>query len=145
MSNASNGGNSQAAKTQAPALIRSGRLREARIQLEERCRHCPEEADAWFLLGALNGRLGELDQAIEACEHTIAIRPDHADALYNLGQAHLHRGDIPRAAAAYESLVESHPDHALGWNNLGYILTRHPRWWRHHPRRYTGSLPCVNG
>ncbi len=52
----------------------------------------PERALAWYRLGNLQARDGELDGAIASYTRAVALEPDNAEARHNLGLVHIRRG-----------------------------------------------------
>jgi predicted O-linked N-acetylglucosamine transferase (SPINDLY family) len=111
-----------ALKQQAFACIQAQQFHEAKALYTEICRADGQDAEAWFLLGAVNAQLGLFDESIACCHQAVAFRPDYVDAYYNIAQVHMHRGNFKEAVAAYRQVVRLSPDHALALNNLGYAL-----------------------
>lgn len=121
------------ASTTSRAILRS-RLKKAREQLAAGERGVAEQmirsvcaadgadAEAWFLLGALHGQRGEMDEAITHARRAIAIRPDYADAWYNLAQAFMHVERFADAVEAYRGYLKLRPAHADAHNALGLAL-----------------------
>jgi len=68
----------------------------------------PDDPDGWKFLGNLLNRTGDIDGAIKACNHVLALgnRVDAqaviADATSNLGILYSTLGDLDRAEAMYE-------------------------------------------
>lgn len=80
------------------------------------------DAEAWFLLGAVHGQLGEFAQAAECCRRSIALHPGAAVTHYNLGIA-LHRlGQYEEAVTSFREAVRRQPDYAEAWHDLGNAL-----------------------
>jgi tetratricopeptide (TPR) repeat protein len=77
-------------KKKALACLQSNRLQEAKAIYSEICRSTSRDAEAWFMLGAVNGQLGLFDEAVVCCRRAVEVNPGYADAYYNLGQAHMH-------------------------------------------------------
>ncbi len=75
-------------------------------------------ADAWHLLGLIDQRTGNPDQARTMFDRAIAI--DHHNPNYRLSAAILLKslGQLEQAADAYQQLLELHHDHAAAWSNL---------------------------
>jgi len=121
-------GTQNANKQRAMTLIRANRLAEARQLFGEICRADRNDAEAWFVLGALNGQLGAIDDAIDCCRCAIALRPDYADAHYNLAQALMHQGRHREAVTAYQQVVSLRPDQVEARNHLGFVLNELGRY-----------------
>lgn len=113
---------SQAQKNWAMACIQAGRFAEAKAIYTEICRARPGDADAWFMLSAINGYLGLMGEAVRCGRQAVAIRPDYVEAHYNLGQAYKRLNKSPEAEASFRAAVRLRPDYAEAWDNLGYIL-----------------------
>jgi predicted TPR repeat methyltransferase len=114
--------NSTALRKQAMSYIQSSRFPEAKALYAEICRSSPGDAEAWFMLCAINGHLGLFDEAIRCGREAVAISPQYVDAHYNLGQAYMHQRKLEEAAASYREVVRLNPAHADAWNNLGNAL-----------------------
>lgn len=52
----------------------------------------PERALAWYRLGNLQTRAGDLDGAMDSFTRTLALEPDNAEARHNLGLVQIRRG-----------------------------------------------------
>jgi len=114
--------NVQAQKNQGMALLHSGRFPEAGKLFTEICRISPGDAEAWFMLCAINGTLGHMAEAIRCGRQAVVIRPDYVDAHYNLGQAYKRLNDWREAEQSFRHCVQFKPDYAEAWDNLGYVL-----------------------
>ncbi|MBI3442004.1 MAG: tetratricopeptide repeat protein [Proteobacteria bacterium] len=111
-------------KAQAQACLQASRFEEARQLYEQICRLNPQDAEAWFFFGAVNGQLGRFDEAITCSLRVIALQPDHSDARYNLAQAYMHQARFREAAEAYREVARRNPQHVPTLNNLGYALVQ---------------------
>lgn len=97
-------------KQQAHACLQGGRLAEARALYAEFCRDHPNDADSWFLLGAVNGQLGFFEEAADCCRRSIAAWPGHADAHFNLGLALQRLGRLEEAKTSLRAAIKLKPD-----------------------------------
>ncbi|MEE9614915.1 MAG: tetratricopeptide repeat protein [Thermodesulfobacteriota bacterium] len=82
----------------------------------------PEYLPARMALGALYGRTGRYDRAVEefpACR--LRLAPANPSAHYNLGLAHEMRGSIDEAARHYGKALELDPDHPKAKKRLERI------------------------
>lgn len=123
-----------ALKSQAQQLLSRNELAPARGLYERICVLGPDDAESWFILGAIHGSLGAFGEAIACCQRTLELKPDHVDAHYNLAQAYMHLRKFEEAANCFRNVVQLRPDHADAWNNLGNAL--------HDLLRYDEARAC---
>jgi protein O-GlcNAc transferase len=107
---------------QGLTLLQSNRLEEAKALYTRIGDLDPEDADAWYKLGAIHGMLGNIDEAGKCCRKVIALRPDHSEAHASLGNVLFHRGAHAEAIAHYQTAVRINPGNASAYNNLGNAL-----------------------
>ena len=107
---------------QAKSLIRNRRFEEARALYARICAKKSQNPEDWFMLGALNGQLGRLDEAVACCRRTIELDPDHGDAHYNLAQAFVHLNRHQDAVTHYQHVLRIVPNHIEALNHLGFAL-----------------------
>ncbi len=87
-------------------------------------RRVPHYAQVHERLGVCQGKLGQLDRAIESCEKSVALDPFHSYTHFHLGYAYQLRGHTDKAGAQYRIAVRLEPENGPAWNNLGGILYR---------------------
>ncbi len=109
-------------KTQAQALLQAGRLQEAMTVYKEICAADKRDADAWFLLGAINGQLGNPADAENCFRHVIALHPDSAQAHYNLGIALRDQARPSEAVDSFRKAILFKPDYLEAYSSLGFVL-----------------------
>jgi len=116
-------------KSLAQLLLRAQRFNEAKAAYTELCRVAPDDPDNWFLLGAVFGQMGQMQEAIVSCKRAISLRPraislrpDHVGAYYNLAQAYMHLRNIGEAQDCFRRVTELNPQHVEAWVNLGNLL-----------------------
>lgn len=114
-------------RAQGEALLRNNRLQEARDLHQQLCRLDEADADAWFVLGAINGQLSDPKAAEDCSRKVIALRPDWAEAHFNLGISLRDQGRLPEALDAFHVAIRLKPDHATAHNAIGYVLARQGR------------------
>jgi len=83
--------------------------------------------EAWFNLGLLEKRAGNLDAAIAAYEAALEVRPDYQAARNNLAVALEAAGRFEEAEALWRLLVELDPTYTGAWQNLADLLRRQDR------------------
>jgi hypothetical protein len=97
----------------ARAMVQQGKLAEAREQLEAVVAAQPAFAWAWFDLGRISEKLGELPGALDEMEAAAQARPGYEHAGYFWAQAarlaHAAGDEARRAACAREALAQA-PD-----------------------------------
>ena len=112
-----------AMKGQGRLLIQKQRLQEAKTLFADMCSNHGADAETWYLLGSVNGMLGNIDAAGECCRRAIALQPDYCDALVNLGHVCLSQGKRDEALSQYEATLNINPQHAGALSGLGNVLT----------------------
>lgn len=83
----------------------------------------PESSLAFYITGVAYGKLGFVDEAVNAFRQAIKLKPDHMDAWNNLGWAYTLQGKFPDAVAAFQETVKLSPTDPQAWSNLGRALT----------------------
>jgi tetratricopeptide (TPR) repeat protein len=83
----------------------------------------PESSLAQYIMGVAYGKLGFVDEAVNAFRQAIKLKPDHIDAWNNLGWAYTLQGKFADAVAAFQETVELSPTDPQAWSNLGRTLT----------------------
>jgi tetratricopeptide (TPR) repeat protein len=91
-------------------LIQHNRLTEARTLCERWCQRQRVDAEAWFLLGSIDAKLGKLDIAIENLRHSLSINSQMAMTHNNLGMIYLQAGNYPQARACFEKALSLQPE-----------------------------------
>ena len=74
-------------KQRVLALLQNEKFEEAKSLLAEVCKLDHGDAQAWQLLGAIHGMLGDVGKAESCCRRAIALQPDSAETRANLGVA----------------------------------------------------------
>jgi predicted TPR repeat methyltransferase len=107
---------------QGRVLIDAGRFDDARRVFGEICETGSENAEAWFLLGAIAGQFGDMAEAARCSSRAAALAPEYADAHFNLGLALRRLGRPAEAEKSLRRVTMLRPEHAQAWDNLGYVL-----------------------
>ena len=110
-----------ALKEKAEVLLRANQLAAAKDVYDKICRMDDRDADAWFRLGGIHGRLGDNELAIQCCQKAVALDPGHAEAYLNLGVAQHARGNKEEAKRSLESALKLKPGLAVAYYHLGQI------------------------
>lgn len=119
---ASNNVHTSSKKKKAFELIQANRFAEARTLFAEICALDRTDAEAWFALGVINGKLNQAAESIECFRKAIALQPGHALAYYNLGMALRGLGKVEEAANAFREVTRLAPQRPEAYINLGNAL-----------------------
>ncbi len=98
-------------KKKAKALFDQKKYKEARELYQKVCEIDKRDADAWFMLGMIDGLLGYKEQSIDSLEHAVLLRPKHVLSYYNLGISYRDVGKLEAAIAAFSKSVNLKPDY----------------------------------
>jgi len=82
----------------ALAALEAGKTDVAMRELKLSLQLNPLHAESHFLLAALLGREGQIDQAMVGYKRVMTLEPNNAVARYNLGTSLLVRGEPVQAA-----------------------------------------------
>lgn len=109
-------------KKQGMKMLETQRLPEAQALFTEACQLNPNDAHAWYILGAIHGQLGQLEEAVTATQRSLALQANNPDALCNLGLSleQLMRRD--EAMDCYRKVLALQPAHLEARKNLGSLL-----------------------
>lgn len=121
----------RAKKKQALACVQSRRLPDALTLYREICEHNPRDAEAWFMLGIVCVRVGDIAAAETALRRTLHLLPDFAQAQLNLGHVLELQGKLAEAEACYRRAVAIKPALADSHEFLGRLY------------RQRGDLPAA--
>ena len=89
----------------AALLMQQNQLEEAIQLTTTACQRAPEVALAWYNLGLMERRRGDLLAAIKAYERSIGLDPSHAESHQNLAVAKLMGGDIDGARTGFRQAI----------------------------------------
>jgi tetratricopeptide (TPR) repeat protein/SAM-dependent methyltransferase len=107
--------------------MNNNRLEEARAVYTRIIDLASEDAEAWYVLSNINGRLGRIEEVEECCRRAIALRPDLSEAYVNLGHVCLIQGKPDEALAQYQAAVKINPGYPDVYFNIGNILREQGR------------------
>ncbi len=106
-------------KENAAILLRDNRLQEALSLYDQVSRIDNQDAEAWFMLGGIHGRLGSHEQAVNCCQRVVAIEPQNAAAYCNMGNALQALGRLNEALSCYQQALRLQPGLADAHYNMG--------------------------
>jgi FkbM family methyltransferase len=84
----------------------------------------PNNAQAWYLLGAACAQLGQLDEARSSLRQATGVNPRHAEAHNHLGVVLAQQASLDDAINSFRRALELKPDSLEVLNNLGLALLR---------------------
>jgi hypothetical protein len=106
----------------ARELTVNGDYYGAIVLLKQAVEFAPDNADAWFLLGACQERNPKWRrEAAESFQRALSIDPENVDAMISLGDLYRQGGMISRAQTCYEDVLRIAPDNAEAKSRLGQI------------------------
>ena len=109
-------------KRKALELVQGNRFAEARVLCMEICRLDGADAEAWFMLGTINGRLNNAAETIDCFRRAVALQPGHALAYFNLGMALRGQGRNEEAVDAFREVTRLVPQRPEAYVCLGQVL-----------------------
>ena len=109
-------------RKQGLALMNDNRLEEAKTIYSKIVELDPEDAEGWYVLSNINGKLGSIEEVGECCRRAIALRPDYGEPYINLGHVYLMQGHPEEALAQYQAAARINPAAPAVYFNMGNIL-----------------------
>lgn len=100
----------QSRKKKATELVQTDQLTEAKQLLDEVCRIDRMDAEAWFMLGVVNGRLNDIENSIVCLRQSLKLNSGNPLAQYNLGTALRSQGRLDEAIRAFQESVRLAPE-----------------------------------
>lgn len=132
----------------AQCEIRRGNAEGAEILTTKLCDAFPNSAEAHYLRGLFRSRSGQLDDAIQCFERSIALNPALSAPYQDLGLIYFNRGNLEQAIALSRKAVEQMPGNAPCFSNMLFFASHdeHVRpedlfeLHREYSRRYEAPL-----
>lgn len=112
----------RARKKHALEHFQQNRLQEAKTLYAQVCQLDKRDADAWKMLGAVHGMLGEYADAETCCRRVIELAPKDFGTCNNLGNALKFQNKLTEAEDAYRQAIRVEPRYAEAYNNLGNLM-----------------------
>lgn len=111
------------AMQQGVMLLQQGNLPAAATLFQQILNAYPRHADALHLLGLVQGRSGDLKQAIKSIKKALKINSKAAHYHRNLGLFLMESGRQQEAVAAFKRAIALNPKDADSHNDLGVIFS----------------------
>ena len=133
-------------KKKALALFQANHLVEARRLFEEICAADRSDAEAWQLLGAVRGMLGDYAAAESGLRQALRLQPS-PEAHYYLGNTLMAQNRLDEAVAAFQAALRLQPQLAEAHCNLGDALQNQERYHEAENcyRKAIGLRPALIG
>jgi len=112
-------GNASQQKQTISELAQSGDIARARQLCHALCDQAPNDPEAWFLLGAINGAVSDYPEAERCCKRAIELVPEHAMLRFNLAIALLRQGKAAEAIEQFERALAIQPAFPEAYRELG--------------------------
>lgn len=100
------------------ALVALKRYKEATIQYESVIAMDPDEPDAYYGLGNIALKQGNLEEAIQQYKKAIEADPTYTNAINNLGAIYIKQADWDNAIATLRKAIDINPDFPESYYNL---------------------------
>ena len=103
-------------------LLKSGKLNNAKIKIENCIKKFPKSFVLFNILGGVYAGQDELEVAINHHKKSVEINPDYAEGYNNLGIAFQKLGLFEEAVKNFKKTLKLKPNFSLAYNNLGVAL-----------------------
>ena len=95
------------------------------VLLKQSVEYWPDNAQAWYLLGACQERNPKWRRdAAESYQMALSIDPNFIDALISLGDLYKSEGLTSRAQSCYEDVLKISPENQQAKTRLGSMKKR---------------------
>jgi len=114
-------------KQEAFACFQNDRLQEAKVLYTEISGTDEFDAEVWFMLGVINGKLGSHQQAADCFRKSLSIQPNHVLTYLNLGLALRLQGKFKDAAESFKEAIRLDPQNKSAidaYKGVDYLATR---------------------
>ncbi|HET7437234.1 MAG TPA: tetratricopeptide repeat protein [Thermoanaerobaculia bacterium] len=106
----------------AKELSANGDYYGAIVLLKQAVQFAPDNADAWYLLGACQERNPRWRrEAAESYQMALSIDPNLIDAMISLGDLYKHQGLASRAQSCYEDVLKISPENQQAKSRLSQM------------------------
>ena len=109
-------------KQQVVNLLQQQRFSEAQSACQTLCAKLPQDAEAWFLLGAIQGQLGNYSDAENSCRTALKLQPNQPALHYNLAITLLRQQQADAAIPHLRQAIGLNPGYIEAHLELGNAL-----------------------
>lgn len=103
-------------------LIQSNRLKKAEEIAQTTLKIVPDQPEVHLMLGRLQRKNGQLDQAISHLSHAITLNPGLVEALIELGKIYQERRDLEEAIDIFKKASQADPSDPRPYYYAGMAL-----------------------
>ena len=100
------------------------RYPEAVSHYETATRLDPQLVQAFYSLGLLQDKMGNIDLGLQTLHKAVALAPNNGYINYDLGVLYAKKSDYAQSAIYSQKAVENGGDFAEAYNNYGYALAQ---------------------
>ncbi len=101
--------------------LNQGHIHEARELCIKLCKKHKKNAEAWSLLGIINGQLGDLNDAEKCFQTFVELQPRIAAGYFNLAKTQASRQQPQKAERSYQQAIKLDPAFSQAYNNLATL------------------------
>ncbi len=101
--------------------LNQGQIHEAKKLCLKLCKKHKRNAEAWSLLGIINGQLGDLNEAEQCFQTFVELQPRIAEGYFNLAKTQTSLQQQQKAEKNYQQAIKLNPVFAQAYNNLGTL------------------------
>ena len=109
-------------------MLRANRLQEAKALFGELVALDAGDAQAWQMLGTLQGAFGEVETGLQSLGRALALEPGYGEAHLGVGKLRLMQSDLEGSLASLREAVACDAQQAEAWLLLGGVCARLDRY-----------------
>lgn len=109
-------------KSEIVRLAENGQFNKAKILCKKLCKKIPNDPEAWFLYGSVNGADKDFSAAEYCCKKALKLAPLNPTLLYNLGIALLNQGKIDSSIKQFTNAIKINPKYSDAYLEIGNAL-----------------------
>src|ERR1700720_1637833 len=107
---------------EAEALLREGRIADAKIKIQEELQRNPADAEAYDLLGVACVNEKDFPAALEAFQHALQLAPNSARTRNSIANVYVAQGKLDLAEKELQTVLRVAPANRDANYNLGLVL-----------------------
>src|SRR6202140_4361402 len=107
---------------EAEALIRDGRVADAKNKIQEELQRNPGNAEAYDLLGVIHVSEKDYPAALDSFQQALKLAPNSARTRNDLGNVYVAQGQLELAAQEFRAVLRLAPANRDANYNLGLVL-----------------------